>query len=594
MNRQWLINRTNPEYLDFISKNASISPVFAQILVNRGIKTVEEIHDFLNPGLARLSDPFSITGMEKAAERIKDAVAGGEKIFIHGDYDADGISATAILFHALQVLGADCSYFIPDRFVNGYGFNPEGVRMAKDAGATLIITVDCGITSFEAADLAAGEGIDVIITDHHEPLPVRQAGLLNDKSEVMSNKQKDLKPITHHSSPITMRLLPDAVAVINPKVLNPGTAAENLSGAGVALKLVQALSMLFGDRLMFQDFLDIAAVGTIADVVPITGENRIIASNGLPLISSGARPGISALMKTARLEGKEVRAGLLAFSLIPRLNAAGRLGNASGAVELLTTVSDDRAAEIASWLGNLNTERQQIEEGIYQEALTMLKGKDTASAIVIASEKWHQGVIGIVASRIAELYYKPVVVLSIQDGIAKGSARSIPSFDICRAFSECSELLISFGGHKQAAGIKLSAANLDAFEKKLCALFDADKSVPSAAPLTIDADVTLAQVNFGLIKELRMLEPFGFGNPEPVLGSKMLEIISPRIVGNNHLKMKLRYRSYYVDTIGFDMGDRFEDLSLATTIDAVFTPSINEWNGNRYLQLVLKAFRPSV
>lgn len=580
MNRQWLINRTNPEYLDFISKNASISPVFAQILVNRGIKTVEEIHDFLNPGLARLSDPFSITGMEKAAERIKDAVAGGEKIFIHGDYDADGISATAILFHALQVLGADCSYFIPDRFVNGYGFNPEGVRMAKDAGAALIITVDCGITSFEAADLAAGEGIDVIITDHHEPLLAHSAKLMA-HGPASGTENRELQ-------------LPHAFAVINPKVLNPGTAAENLSGAGVALKLVQALSMLFGDRLMFQDFLDIAAVGTIADVVPITGENRIIASNGLPLISSGARPGLSALMKTARLEGKEVRAGLLAFSLIPRLNAAGRLGNASGAVELLTTVSDDRAAEIASWLGNLNTERQQIEEGIYQEALTMLKAKDTASAIVIASEKWHQGVIGIVASRIAELYYKPVVVLSIQDGIAKGSARSIPSFDICRAFSECSELLISFGGHKQAAGIKFSAENLNAFEKKLCALFDADKSVPSAAPLTIDADVTLAQVNFNLIKELRMLEPFGFGNPEPVLGSKMLEIVSPRIVGNNHLKMKLRYKSYYVDTIGFDMGDRFEDLSLATTIDAVFTPSINEWNGNRYLQLVLKAFRPSV
>lgn len=580
MNGKWLINRTNPEYLNFIAKSASISPVMAQILVNRGIKTVEEINDFLDPCLAKLSDPFRIAGMSEAVERIKSAIGSNQRIFIHGDYDADGISATAIVYHALKSLGADCSYFIPDRFVHGYGFNPDGVSMAKEAGARLIITVDCGITSFEAVEIARRENIDVIVTDHHEPLLAHSSKLM-----------------VHGPEPGTANhelSLPDAFAVINPKVSNQGSPVENLSGAGIALKLVQALSMTCDTEIRFHDFLDIAALGTIADVVPITGENRIIVSNGMPLINAGARPGISALMKISGVEGREVRAGLLSFSLIPRLNAAGRIGNASDAVELLTTGSPERAEKVAAWLGELNTERQRIEEEIFQEALSMLKMKDTSSAIVLASEKWHQGVIGIVASRIAELFYKPVVVLSIQEGIAKGSARSIPSFDINRAFSECSELLIGFGGHKQAAGIRLAAANLLPFEKKLCSLFDAAESIPSAPPLTIDADVTLSQVNFSLIKELRMIEPLGFGNPEPVLGSKMLEIISPRIVGKNHLKMKLRYKSHYVDTIGFDMGGRFDDLSLATTIDAVFTPAINEWNGNRYLQLVLKAFRPSL
>ncbi|MEW6108532.1 MAG: DHH family phosphoesterase [Nitrospirota bacterium] len=578
MHRKWLVSRTNTEFISYIAKAASVSPVLAQILINRGIKTADDIKDFLHPGIAKLSDPFELGNMSGAVERIKESISRNQRILIHGDYDADGLSSTAIVFQALKALGADCHYFIPNRFAHGYGFNPEGVKKAKAIGAGLIITVDCGITSFEAVNLSNKEGIDVIITDHHEPV-VR-----------LRDKKDDASCIMHHAS----FELPDAVAVVNPKVSNRDSGLSNLSGAGIALKLVQALVTIHDSRFTIHDFLDLAALGTIADVVPVTGENRVIVSRGLRLIRESRRPGIRALIKISGMEGREIKAGSLSFSLIPRLNAAGRIDDASDVVDMLTTDSVDKAAETASRLDRLNSERQRIEEDIFLEAVARLKHKNTSSAIVIASESWHQGVIGIVASRISEQFCRPAVVLSIEGSVAKGSARSIPSFDICKAFSDCSELLIGFGGHRQAAGIKLDAANLDTFEKKLCSIFDSAAGIESTPSITIDADVNLAEINHGLVKELGMLEPLGYGNPEPLLASKMLEVVSPRIVGNNHVKMKLRHKSYYIDAIGFDMGGNFEDLNHSAQIDAVFTPSVNEWNGGRYLQLILKAFRPSL
>jgi single-stranded-DNA-specific exonuclease len=366
----------------------------------------------------------------------------------------------------------------------------------------------------------------------------------------------------------------------------------DLSGAGVALKLVQALVSVLNAPVSIIDFFDMAALGTIADVVPLTGENRIIVKNGLPHIQNSARPGIKALMHVSGIDGRLFKAGRLSFSLIPRLNVAGRIGDPTNVVRLLTTDSDSTAGEIAESLNNMNAERQQIEEKILQDALHRLKDKDTSSAIVLSSEGWHQGVTGIVASRIAEKFYRPAVIFSIDNGIAKGSARSIPSFDICSALSACSELLISFGGHKQAAGVRLEPKHLPAFEKKLCAIFDSSEDIERTPILRIDADVHLSDINFNLIQELKRLEPFGYGNPEPRLGSKMLEAVSPRIVGNNHIKMTLRDNAFQVDAIGFDMGSDFGKID-SSAIDVVFTPSINEWNNNRYLQLILKAFRPS-
>lgn len=569
MESRWFLNKANPEYISYLSRSASISPLLARILINRGIKTVDEVRDFLNPAADNLSDPYDLPSMSAAVERIRSALARREIIFIHGDYDTDGVSASALLYEALTALGGDCRSFIPHRFLHGYGFNAEGVNKAKEAGAHLIITVDCGISSFEAVEFSHRKQIDVIITDHHEP--------------TMNSGD---------NCPDAGPLIPDALAVINPKISSLSSSVRNLSGAGVALKLVQALHNNSIPPIL--PLFDLAALGTIADVVPVTGENRIIVHKGLQLISEGKRPGIRALLKVSGMENKKISTGRLSFTVIPRLNAAGRIDDANSVVNLLTTASAARADDIAGWLDRLNTERQQIEENLYQEALEKLKGRDISSAIILASDTWHQGVNGIVASRIAEQFYRPVFIFSVEDGIAKGSGRSIPSFDICTALSACRELLIGFGGHKQAAGARLKASDLDAFDKKFCYLFDAATNIERDPSITIDADVSLPEITMGMLKELSLLEPLGYGNPEPLLGTKNLEVISARIVGNNHIKMMLRSQSRSVDTIGFGLGDQFEKLNHSTSIDAVFTPAVNEWNGSRYLQLVIKAFRPAL
>ncbi len=567
MNNRWLISKTNPEFLQYLSKNASVSPLFAQVLVNRGLRTASEISDFLSPGLSSLSDPFGVPGISAAALRVEKAISRRERILVHGDYDADGVSATAILYLALSSLGADCSYFIPDRFVHGYGFQNFGVGKAKDAGASLIITVDCGITSFGAVDAARREGIDVIVTDHHEP--ARHADL----------------------SAAGMRL-PDAVAVINPKATSPGTPVENLSGAGVALKLVQALYRERPGDVM--PFFELAAIGTVADIVSMTGENRIIVSTGLSMMNESGWPGLRALLKVSGLERTDLKAGKLAFSIIPRINAAGRLASSMEVVRLLTTDSVDEASAIAAVLDRLNAERQRIEEEIFQEAIAKLgEGRALPPAIVLSGARWHEGVIGIVASRIVDRCSRPAIIFSVKNGVAKGSARSVPAFDICKALSDCREMLISYGGHKQAAGIKLEVANLGEFTRRISEMAAAAADGWADEGIVIDADVGLSEINFGLMKELGMLEPLGLGNPEPLFGARMLRVQSPRVVGNNHLRLKLCERSCRMDAIGFGMGGHIDDFDLYGTIDAAFSPSVNEWNGGRYLQLVLKAFRPS-
>jgi single-stranded-DNA-specific exonuclease len=568
VNRKWLVNRTNTEYIEYLSKVASISPIFAQVLINRGIKTPHEIYDFLNPRLSNLSDPFTLIDINVAVERIKEAVKRSERVLVHGDYDADGLSATAIMVYALKRLGLDVYYFIPNRITHGYGFNLAGVKKAKELGAKLIITVDCGITSFEAIALSKKEGIDVIITDHHEPL-------INEKGEIR---------------------IPDASAVINPKIDSSQSLISNLSGAGIAFKFAQALDITFKESCITSNsLLDLAAIGTIADVIPITGENRIIVKEGLKLIENGARLGLKALKKISGIDERGIKTGLLPFTIIPRVNAAGRTADSNSVVRLLLTDSEDEAIDISSWSDKLNSERQRIEEEIYQEALFKLNNKGICPAIVLSGEGWHPGIIGIVASRIVEGFYRPTFIISIDGLVARGSARSIPSFDIYKGLMGCREFLTGFGGHKQAAGFKLNSTDISDFEEKINRIVEENLSESDFIPsLEIDADVNLSHINFNLIRELKILEPFGSGNPEPLLGSKGLKVFYPKVVGNNHLKMKLKQRSQSIDAIGFDMAAFFESLEVSTTIDAVFTPSINEWEGGRYLQLNLKAFRPSL
>jgi single-stranded-DNA-specific exonuclease len=588
MHRRWLVNKTNPEYITYLSKTASVSPVLAQIFINRGIKTPGEINSFLNPHISQLSDPFAIQGMKIAVDRIMAAKTNGEKILVHGDYDVDGLSATAIIIKALKMIGIDSHYFIPNRIKHGYGFNLSSVKKAKQTGATLIITVDCGITSFEAAALSKKEGIDVIITDHHEPIRnrIQETGCrIQDK--------KDESCIMHHAS----FEVPDALAVINPKISNQESSISNLSGAGVAFKLAQALTMMHVHDAGFtmHDFLDLAALGTMADVVPLTGENRLIVKEGLRLIEDGTRPGLKALKKVSGIEGKGLRAGLFSFTIIPRINAAGRVSDSNDVVKLLLTDSEDEALDISLWLDKLNLERQQIEEEVYQAALYKLNSKGVSPVIVLSSEGWHQGVIGIVASRIAEAFYRPAIIISVEGSVARGSARSIPSVDIYKTLIGCQEFLAGFGGHKQAAGLELNSKDIPSFEERINTIVNETFTGKDfISSLEIDADVDFSDINFNLTKELEMLEPFGFGNSEPLLGSKKLEVLYPRIVKNNHLKMKLRQNNLSIDAIGFDMAVFFDKLEASTIVDAVFTPFINEWEGARSLQLNLKALRPSL
>lgn len=594
MHSRWLVNRTNREFINYLSKVTSLTPAIIQILINRGLKTPNDISDFLNPTLSNLSDPFKLYSIEIAVERIRRAVKRDERILVHGDYDADGLVSTAIMVHALRQLGLDVHYFIPNRALHGYGFNLAGLQRAKELGANLIITVDCGITSFDSVALSKKEGIDVIITDHHEPIiSVEQQRAKN--SEYKATESKEQRFFAH--SPL---LIPDAVAVINPKISNPDYLTESnsvsdLSGAGVAFKIVQALSTVHDSRFTIHDYLDLAAIGTIADVVPLIGENRIIVKEGLRLLENSARPGLKALKKIAGINEKEIKSNLLSFTVIPRINAAGRISDANNVVKLLLTDSDDEALEISSWLDKLNSERQKTEEEIYQEAIFNLNTKGLRPAIVLSSEGWHPGIIGIVASKIAETFYRPTFIISIEGKFARGSARSIPPFDIYRGLALCREFLTDFGGHRQAAGFRLKSEDILSFEEKMNKIvietLTEDELMPS---VEIDADVNLSHINFKLINELNLLEPLGPGNPEPLLGSKNLEVFYPKIVGNNHLKMKLRQQSYSIDAIGFDMAGLLEGLGGSTVIDAVFTPFINEWEGTKIIQLNLKAIRTSI
>ena len=340
--------------------------------------------------------------------------------------------------------------------------------------------------------------------------------------------------------------------------------------------------------------MDLAALGTMADIVPLTGENRCIVKEGLRIIQNGIRPGVQALKDVAGIGGRTMKTGLLVFTLIPRINAAGRIDDANTVVKLLLTDSMDEAFAVSQLLEKQNSERRRIEREVYQEALHILKEKGISPVIVLGAEGWHQGVVGIVASRITEEFHRPVILLSIEGGLARGSARSIPAFDMNRALSACKDLLRAFGGHKQAAGLELEVKNISLFEECMNRIALETLTEDDFVPLLeIDADVEFSEITFNLTRELEILEPFGYGNPEPLLGSKGLEVVSPRIVKDKHLKMKLRQRSQSIDAIGFAMASFFENLTGDTTVDAVFTPSVNEWEESRYLQLNLKALRPS-
>ncbi|RWZ59972.1 single-stranded-DNA-specific exonuclease RecJ [Halobacillus fulvus] len=529
-----------------------LTPLTQQMLSKRDIVSPEAVQQFLNPSVEDLHDPFLMEDMSKAVERVKTAINEQEPVLVFGDYDADGVSSTTLMVEALREAGAVCDFYIPNRFTEGYGPNEAAFQFAADSGYSVIITVDTGIAAIHEAEVAKNLGIDLIITDHHE----------------------------------VQEQLPDAFAIIHPKTSSHYPFQE-LAGVGVAFKFAEALLGRFP-----KEYLDLAVIGTIADLVPLHGENRVLAAIGLEAISRSKRPGILALRKVCGIEG-DIDEETIGFTIGPRMNAVGRLQDAAPAVDLLLSEDLEEAAHIASFIDQLNQERQKIVADIAKEAEQMMaEREDTDNVIIVAKEGWNPGVLGIVASKLVRQFDRPAIVLGLdsEKGEAKGSARSIDAFDL---FTNCMEVrhrFLHFGGHAQAAGMTLKIEEIDHLRKDLNRLADEKLSEEDYQQvLEIESTVELEKISMRQIEEVNQLRPFGMGNPKPLFHIKHTpkEI---RLIGSrkNHLKFQFQKEGAKLDGIAFGMGDLYPHLAPSDTLELVGELGINEWNGRKNLQIMIK------
>jgi len=592
---KWVLAETDAGIAASLSDEAGLHPLIARLLVNRGIIKGEDARSFLSCGLSELSDPGIFSQMHHAVSRIRAAIEAREQVVVYGDYDVDGVSGASLLYLALASLGARVDTYLPDRMTEGYGLNAPALERIGKSGAGLVITVDCGITAVREAEAARSLGLDLIITDHHE-------FTTNSKSETLNSKGNDYSATLGFRDSNLDIVLPDAHAVLHPLLLMPDVSSRmrqqvaGLTGVGMAFKLAQALLDAQPDDERLKSYLDLVTLGTVADIGKLAGENRILVKEGLERLSDGApsqRPGIAALKQVSGLSGKRVGVGAVGFSLAPRINASGRLERADTAFRLLTTDSPEDARELASALDRVNKERQAVEEGIWDEArqLCLRSVPAAAGAFVLSSDQWHPGVIGIVASRIADEFYRPAALVCIQNGVGKGSARSIPGFDLYAGLAACSDLLLGFGGHKYAAGFTISEGRIPAFRERLNSLvLERVGAQGFVRTLSIDGAVTLDELTPGLMREIEKLAPFGQGNPEPRLGARGLEVVSSRIVGNNHLKFRLRQgRDTVLDAIAFNKGALLgNQVRDGARLAAVFTPRLNAWNGATSVELEIR------
>lgn len=537
----------------------------ARLLMSRHAESPEQARRFLEPTLDDLTDPFRMVGMDQLVARIVAALKAREKILVYGDYDVDGITSTALMYMVLNRLGAEVEYFLPNRLVEGYGLSINGIDQAVARGVQVILTVDCGITAVEEIEYARQKGIAVLIADHHEP----------------------------GSS------LPNAEAIINPKLNPESSPVDDLAAVGVAFKLAQALYLnLNQDVTELEEHLDLVALGTSADIVPMVGENRVLTRFGLGQIERTCKPGLKWLCSVAGILGKPISTGQILFVLAPRINAAGRLGDAQIAVRLLSTQSDQVASDIAHQLEEINRKRKKLDEETLRQALLQIETSvdlNTDRAIVLDSSGWHQGVIGIVASRLVERYHLPTVMIAIDEsGEGRASARSIPAFNLYDAFRECEDLLLRFGGHKYAAGMSIAAEMIPAFRErfKQVALdrLDDDDLVPK---LHVDARLDPSELTDSFMDALERFSPFGPQNSRPVFVASNIELAgSPYIVGRNHLKFKARGNEHLYECIGFGLGDRLREiLDHRGAIDLAYIPERVEWSGRRRLQLRIRDFQ---
>lgn len=558
MQKIWKFAAVNREKQLLLAKEAGISELVAGILLQRGIEEKEAAERFLQVEKQPFYDPFLFKDMDKAVVRIKDAISRQQKIVIYGDYDVDGITSSVLLMRSLKKLGALVSYYIPDRQTEGYGLHKEALKKLSEK-YQLLISVDCGISAVaEVIDCPAS--MDIIITDHH--LPGEQ--------------------------------LPEAIAVVDPHRADCSYPDKKLAGVGVAFKLCQALWQTI-KKATFEEDLEIVALGTIADIVPLTGENRRMVKTGLQRMETTNIPGLRALIKVCKLDGQHLEAGHVGFLLAPRLNAAGRLLSACKGVDLLLSTDEMLAESLAAELNDENEERQQIEKEMVAEAEQMIidHGWMEEPVIVLADEGWHSGVIGIAASRILEKYYRPVIIISLKDGLGKGSCRSISGFHMQKALTACEELLLAYGGHAQAAGLSIRLENIPAFRDKICKI--AVDTLPETAyfpVVQIEKELQMQELNTSFVESLSCLEPYGMGNPRPIFCCRGAQVVSSRKIGKEglHLRVELEQIGTKRTALAWNQGERAEEI-CKTFVDAAFQPEINCWRDQVSVQMKLLDLR---
>lgn len=562
MRKKWKYKELDEEKIDEIVKKFDVPELLATVLVNRGIVDDEEIRVFLNPTRSDFHDPYLMPDMEIAVERIIKAIDNQEKVIIYGDYDVDGITSITVLKKFLKTCGLEADYYIPNRLSEGYGLNKAAIDYIKEKEYTLIITVDCGISGIEEIEYANSLGIETIVTDHHEP----------------------------------MEVLPPAVAIVDLKRKDNDTYPfKSLAGCGVVFKLTQALGMRLGiDEKEYLKYLDIVCVGTISDIVPLVDENRVIAKLGLKLVEVTRNPGLKALLNASGY--KVVNSNTISFGIAPRINACGRMGYEEEALKLFLTENLVQALEITERLNKYNRDRQEIEKNIYDEAIKMMEKEDSnAQSIVLGSNNWHHGVIGIVSSKITEMYFKPSILICFEGEDGKGSGRSIPGFDLHEALAETAKYLEKYGGHEMAVGLSLKKNNFNRF-KEAFEKYVEEKDITGIVPIIeIDKQISLKDIDSNIVKQLDLLEPFGEANRRPIFVYKNLKIDSIRALSDGkHLKMTLKDGNTIVNAIGFNMGQLSKEYMIGDRIDVVGTLEINAYNGREMVQINVKDIMKSL
>ena len=562
MNKKWEIYQTNEEKVEELQKKYKLNKLLSTLLTNRGIIEEAEITKFLNPKRSDFYDPFGMPDMEKAVERILKAIEKKEQIIIYGDYDVDGITSVTVLKSFLEERGIQVNVYIPNRLNEGYGLNKTAMEEIAKQGNKLMITVDCGITAVEEVEYAKTFGIETIVTDHHEPAEE----------------------------------LPKAIAVVDAKRKDNKYECRNLAGVGVVFKLIQALSIKLGlDQKEYLKYLDIVCVGTISDIVPLTDENRVIVKLGLKLVEQTKNLGLKEILQSCGYS--KINSTTISFGVAPRINACGRMGHQEEALNLLLSKEVNQVKELTQKINEYNKTRQEIEKNIYNEAVEQIEkeGLERKNTIVVSGKGWHHGVIGIVSSKITELYFKPSILLCEENGECKGSGRSVPGFDLHEALMECNDTINKFGGHAMAIGININKDKIEEFKKefeKIAKEKEVDKIIPI---LNLDAEIKLDDVNKEMVDSLKELEPFGEANKMPIFAFRNLKIDSIRSLSDGkHLRLSVKDNKNIINAIGFNMGALADMYRIGDIVDIAGNLEINLFNGVDSIQINIKDIMKSI